>query len=144
MYGASVKVSVGLMMLSEALMMSRCFPVRYSAEVMLRVPDGGSIVTVVGSGAELTPAEFVACVCMKIVTDVPPIGIIGVKLSTQVVSDVVPLQVNGKVGSPEMPVVGGAEVYDQVTSTFSPPGSLPVAVIVTGDPELTVMGDTGV
>jgi hypothetical protein len=123
--------------------MSRCLPVRYSAEVMLRVADGGSIVTVVGSGAELVPAEFVAWACMKIVTDVPPSGIIGVKLSAQVVVDVVPLQSNGKVGSPEMPVSGGAEVYDQVTSTFSPPGSIPVAVNVTGVPETTLRGDNG-
>lgn len=129
---------------SETLTIKRCLPVRYSAEVMVTVPVGGMTVTEVASGGELTPAEFVATTCTEIVAAVPPIGTVGVKLSTQVVVDVVPLQVNGRVGSPETGPPVTADVSDQVTSTFSPPGSIPVATIDTGVPESTVIGEGGV
>lgn len=141
-YGCSVNTMAGLMMLSVALMISLCLLVRYSAEVTVMAPAIGITVTVVASAAEAMPAEFVATTCTKIVCCVPPSGMVGVKFSAHCVVDVVPLQVSGRVGSPPTPT-GGVAVYDQVTSTFSPPGSTPVATMLVGVPDCAMTGDTG-
>jgi hypothetical protein len=134
-YGCSVKTTFGLITDDVAVMISRCFPVRYSADVTATTSAAGLTVTVVNSGADDTPALFVATMVKDSVTPGAPIARVWVKVA---------LAALGGCWSTWRGAVFGAgpPVWVTLKVRVRPPGSAPVMFIVTGVPDNTVWGAT--
>jgi hypothetical protein len=111
-----------------AVRIRRCLSARYSALVIWTVSGSGVTVTVVTSGAELTPAVLVATIWNCSTAGAAPAASATVKLT------VAPANGFG------VNTTGVPEVWVHTKLHVSPRGSRHVAVIDTGVPELTVRG----
>src|SRR5215475_1802912 len=113
-----------------AVRIRRCLSARYSAFVIATVSGGGLTVTVVTSGAELTPAVLVATIWNCRTAGGAPAASATVKLT------VAPANGFG------VSTTGVPAVCVHTKLQVSPFGSLHVAVIDTGVPEPTVSSAT--
>ena len=134
-YGCSFKITLGLMTDDVALMISRCIPVRYSADVTAMESTCGLTVTVVWSAADDTPAEFVATMSKDSVTAGAPSAREWMKVA------VAPL--GGTWVTVRGDVFGaGPAVWVTVKVSGRPAGSVPVMFIVARVPDNTEKGTT--
>lgn len=133
-YGCRVKITFGLMTDDEAVRISRCFPIRYSAFVMLTVSASGLTVTVVNSAAEVV-VPFDA-VMLRLITEgrTWPTGSVGA-LKLTIAEDVV-FCVTTRLSS------AGTPDWLTLNVSGSPPGLTPLTAKLPFAPEASEIGAT--